>query len=313
MSVTASVSRAQPITVVLAADSMFSKQLAVVIASISESSNRDHRVFVLHDDYERSLMSQISAAAGEAVTLCWLDARSLRLQDAHLPPSLPTAALFRLRIGDLLPEDVERVIYIDADTAVRRPLDELWETNLNGCVLGAVRDSVVPWAAAPKGLPWSEVGVPPETPYFNSGVLVVDMRAWRSQRISEHAVELLTQHRFLYGDQCALNTVLRGAWAPIGPQWNIQGGHLAGDGSLAWVAESRERLAAAIDDPAIVHFNNSGLGRPWESECTHPYRDLWLEYLDRTSWRGWRPRAKPSHAQSIARRTRKAARILLRG
>jgi lipopolysaccharide biosynthesis glycosyltransferase len=313
MSAAASVSRGQPIAVVLAADSVFSKQLAVVIASISESANRDYRVFVLHDGYEPSLMKQISGVAGEAVTLCWLDARSLCLEDAHLPASLPTAALFRLRIGDLLPDDIERVIYIDTDTAVRRPLDELWEANLDGCVLGAVRDPVVPWAAAPKGLPWSVVGVPPETPYFNSGVLVVDMRPWRSQRISEHALGLLAQHRFLYGDQCALNTVLLGRWAPIGPQWNIQAGHLAGDGSLAWVTESRDSLAAAIDDPAIIHFNKSALRRPWDSQCTHPYRDLWLEYLDRTPWKGWRPPAKPSHARNFAKRVRKAGTILIRG
>ena len=203
-----------------------------------------------------------------------MDRRKIqRLDDAQLPAYLPTAALFRLRIGNLLPDEIERVLYIDSDVAVRRPLDELWETDLNGRVLGAVRDPVVPWAAAPAGLPWAELGVSPGTPYFNSGVLVIDTDLWRSQRISETSLQFLARHRFLYGDQCALNAVLGGSWTPIGPQWNLQAGHLASGKSLAWVIESHETLAAAIDDPAIVHFNSSSMRRPWDSQCTHPYRD----------------------------------------
>lgn len=266
MSATASVSPAQPIAVVLAADAAFKKQLAAALAGISKSATRDHQMFVLHDGYDPALIDHISGIAGEGITIRWLDARSSRLDDAQLPPYLPTATLFRLRIGDLLPDEIERVIYIDADVVVRRPLDNLWETNLQGRVLGAVRDPVVPWAAAPAGLPWLEIGVAPDTPYFNAGVLVIDMGLWRSQRLSEHALQFLARHRFLYADQCALNMVLAGSWTSIGPQWNLQGGHLCDEGSLAWVTESRDALASAIDDPAIVQFNTSSLGRPWEHQ-----------------------------------------------
>ncbi len=305
----------RPIVVVLAADSMFTKQLAAAIASITRSATREHQVFVLHDGYEPALIDQISGIAGETISLRWLDARSSTLDDAQLPPYLPTAALFRLRIGNLLPDEIERVLYIDSDVAVRQPLDELWETDLSGCVLGAVRDPVVPWAAAPAGLPWAEIGVAPNTPYFNSGVLVIDAGLWRSQRISENALQLLARHRFLYGDQCALNAVLAGNWTPLGPRWNIQAGHLASGRSLAWVTEPQETLAAAIDDPAIVHFNTSSMRRPWEHQCTHPYRDLWFEYLDLTPWEGWRPPApaEPSRARIFVRRVRRAGAILVRG
>lgn len=306
-------SPAAPITVVIAADSNFEKQLAVAIASISRSATREHQVFVLHDGYEPAQIDEISESAAEGIGLHWLDARSGVLDGAQLPTYLPTAALFRLRIGNLLPDEVERVLYIDADVVVRRPLDELWETNLDDCVLGAVRDAVVPWAAAPAGLPWTEVGVAPDTPYFNSGVLVIDVGTWRSERISEHALRLLSRHRFRYADQCALNTVVAGTWAAVGPQWNLQAGHLAGDGSLAWVTESRDALAIAIQDPSIVHFNStSTFGRPWEHRCVHPYRDLWFELLDTTPWAGWRP-TKPSPARIVTERLRRAGSMLIRG
>ncbi len=308
-------STSSPIVLVLAADATFAKQLGAAIASITRSATREHQVFVLHDAYEPALIEQISGIAGEAISLRWLDARSSTLDGAQLPSYLSTATLFRLRIGSLLPDEIERVLYIDSDSAVRRPLDELWETDLNGCVLGAVRDAVVPWAGAPAGLPWEEVGVAPDSAYFNAGVLVIDVGLWRSQRISEDALRLLALHRFLYADQCALNTVLAGHWTPVGPRWNLQAGHLTSGGSLAWVTESQETLAAAIGDPAIVHFNTSSMGRPWERQCTHPYRDLWFELLDLTPWDGWRPAEppEPSRARSFARRVRRAGAILIGG
>jgi len=85
------------------------------------------------------------------------------------------------------------VIYIDTDVAVRQPLDDLWEMNLHGHTVAAVRDPVVPWAGAPLGLPWSELGVPPDSPCFNSGVLVIETERWRSERIAERALDLLVR------------------------------------------------------------------------------------------------------------------------
>ncbi|MBW3549488.1 MAG: hypothetical protein KY442_01320 [Proteobacteria bacterium] len=49
----------------------------------------------------------------------------------------------RLLLPDLLP-DVERLVYLDADTLTRQPLDPLWDQPLGGQVLGAVRNVVEP-------------------------------------------------------------------------------------------------------------------------------------------------------------------------
>ena len=44
--------------------------------------------------------------------------------------------LARLLMARFLPNDLHRVLYLDADVIVRRPLDDLWTMDLNGCVLG---------------------------------------------------------------------------------------------------------------------------------------------------------------------------------
>jgi lipopolysaccharide biosynthesis glycosyltransferase len=311
------VSVSEPIMVALAADHSFAKQLAVVIAGIATTATREHQIFVFHDGYEQRLQDQITAIEAPRLTFHWLDARSELFDAAQLPSYLTTATLFRLRIGELLPDSVERVIYIDTDTAIRGPLDELWETELEEQVVAAVRDPVIPWAAAPNALAWSRLGVPADCPYFNAGVLVIATALWRSQRIAERALDLMEERSLRHGDQCALNVILAGAWVQLAPQWNLQAGHLAGDNTLAWVVEPRGALSDAIADPVVVHFNHSDLGRPWELGCTHPYKQLWFDQLELTSWRDWRPTLPepPSRSQRarVTRRLRRAASTLIKG
>src|SRR5437879_10029010 len=109
-----------PITVVLAADSRYSKQLAVTVASISRAAaGRDHRIFILHDGYDPGAREPIRQVAADELELCWIDARWGPLERVHRPDHLSPATLFRLRIEELMPEELDRVIYLDTDVIVR--------------------------------------------------------------------------------------------------------------------------------------------------------------------------------------------------
>jgi hypothetical protein len=97
--------------------------------------------------------------------------------------------------------------------------------------------------------------------------------------------------------------------------WALVCGHIEPRGSLAWLTEGVEVLTEAIEHPAVVHFTRgASLGRPWESRCTHPYRERWFEALDRTSWAGWRPQPPDTRLPArVARRLRRTTRTLLHG
>jgi lipopolysaccharide biosynthesis glycosyltransferase len=303
-----------PVTIALAADATFCRQLAVVISGISRwASDLPHRIFVFHDGYDATLREVVAESATDGVELRWIDARSVQLDSAildHYPPS----TLFRLRMEDLMPAEVERLIYLDADTLVRAPLTELWKCELGGALVGAVRDAGVPWVASPRCLDWRQFGLPPDMPYFNAGMLVIPLDRWRARRVSERALGLLSRHAFLYADQCSLNITIAGDWRPLEPRWNLQAAHIAADSSFAWVTEPTDLLDEARRDPALIHFNGDTYGwrRPWESRCTHPLRELWYEELDRTAWAGWRPK-EPNRVDVLARRVKRAGRVIVRG
>jgi lipopolysaccharide biosynthesis glycosyltransferase len=309
------------ITIAMAADRGFAMQLAVTMASLRATQGEAIHVYVLHDRIDQDLRRQVERGASPA-QVTWLQVETDRIDGIALPTYLTQASLFRLLLPSMLPDDVDRLVYLDADVLVRAPLDDLWGIDLDGAPVAAVRDAVVPWAGSPGALPWRELGLEPRSPYFNAGVLLVDLDAWREEDVTGRALRGMNGARFRHGDQCGLNNALAGGIQQLDATWNLQAGHLLADASSAWLVEETAVLERAIADPAVVHFNTSILGRPWESSCSHPFRDAWFETLSTTSWAGWQPslgRELLDHLtagglpQRLVRRLQVAGQALLHG
>ncbi|MEI6239037.1 MAG: glycosyltransferase family 8 protein [Planctomycetia bacterium] len=295
--------------IVTTADRSFRLPLAVMFASLTRTMRADSlRVTVLTDSLEAS---DVVAIAGDLETQCVHVPPNL-VAGAHLPGYLKAPTLYRLLLGDLMPGNVDRVIYVDADTIIRRDITDLWEENLAGHSTAAVMDPVIPWAACPDGLPWQELSLPPDAAYFNAGMMVIDLGRWRRERIGQKALAFLRTHRLPHADQGGLNAALSGQWKRLEPSWNLQAGHLLTARSLTHVVETPEALDEARRTPAIVHFNNSPFGRPWEGGCVHPFKDEWLSRVDETPLCGWRP---PAHAPRVPFlvRLRRAAALVIKG
>lgn len=291
--------------IAIAADANFEKQLSALLVSLHQTQDKVERILVLQ--------SGIDAGGRNRATQCmpshveWISVTPEDFGHIKLPPYLPVTTVFRLLLPYLLPADVDRVIYLDADIVVRRSLDALWATDLGTDSTGAVRDALVPCVGCPGGLPWQQFGLDPRQRYFNAGVLLIDVSRWRDEGIGKSALEILSQHRFPYGDQCALNIVLEDKVRALEPTWNMQSGHFLPAQSLAWTVENEAELRASMLDPHIVHFNTSPLGRPWLSSCSHPFREEWFTALDASAWRDWRPRRWAELRAKLHNRSGRAA------
>ena len=165
-------------------------------------------------------------------------------------------AWYRVLLPELLP-DVDRVIHLDGDVLVLGSLCELAETELHGAPFAAVTDPLYPWMRPS----WERLGLPLGTPYLNTGVLLLDLRALRE----DDAVGRLLAYGAAHPDnpwpeQDAFAALFRGQWMPLHPRWNVQtilrelpDRHLPWDRST--IREARRR-------PVIEHF--SGPFKPWD-------------------------------------------------
>jgi lipopolysaccharide biosynthesis glycosyltransferase len=212
--------------------------------------------------------------------------RGLRVE----PGRISLATYYRLLLARVLSPETSRALYLDCDLLVLGDLARLFALDLGGHLLLAVRDAGVPrfgahpWPGALGAGPFS-----PETPYFNAGVLLVDLERWRRERVAERALEHLARHRreVRFWDQDGLNAVLAGGFGELDPRWNqLPQLH-------AWRAWREnpygpERCQAALADPWIVHFASAK--KPWHFGDAHPERARFFAALDRTAFAGWRPR-----------------------
>lgn len=173
----------------------------------------------------------------------------------------PREAAVPVLLGEVLPDDLDRVVFLDADVLVLDDPRELWTVDLEERPLGAVVDPAIPCCGGPRGVrDWRRRGIPADAPYFNAGVMAISLRAWRERAVGERALEYLAERRprgsFLH--QEALNAALWDAWLPLDRRWNLVS-------SLV----GRPYGAPAPVAPGIVHF--AGRCKPWRSRLAGPF------------------------------------------
>lgn len=181
----------------------------------------------------------------------------------------PTSAVARLYMDFHVPGEITRLLYLDADTVVAAPLDELFTLDMRGHMIGAVEDYLMAFPAK-IGRRMAAIGMAGNGRYFNSGVLLIDWARIGEHNIIRQARDLFAadSNRYDCPDQDALNVVVDGDWLPLHPRWNCQTG-----------------IMPFISDPAILHF--TGKRKPWHDRVRWPHRAMRSFYrnaLAQTPW-----------------------------
>ncbi|MDI5920883.1 glycosyltransferase family 8 protein [Halomonas sp. LR5S13] len=264
--------------VVLSADESYARYGAVVMASVIANANDPGNLHFfmltpgLHEETRQSLRASVEGS-GVAIDIIDVDAHELQGLKAG---RFGVAALLPLLMHRYLPAGCERVIYLDCDVLVLSDLAELWSMPLEGHAAAAAMDLCNPVSRLTRESP---------DDYFNSGVMLVDMAAWRSRRVGERALACLEEkgNDFRYPDQDALNRVLAGDWYRLEPEWNCQPtAYAAVEKRYAHLVPYLPALEVAIRHPRIVHF--IGAVKPWHAKCVHPLQEDFIAYSRHTPW-----------------------------
>lgn len=174
-------------------------------------------------------------------------------------PSLSKAAALRLLLDSFLPQ-LEKVLYLDSDLFVTDSLLPIWRTELGDTLVAAVEDGLI--RPGRGGAPYLRK-VRLSGPYFNSGVLLIDLAKWKDHSIGERAIAELRSDPIRCGflDQDALNILLEGQWTRLADNWNlVLSSHPLASrwhDFFSWKGEPPEK--------GIYHF--TGAGKPWSTLC----------------------------------------------
>ena len=194
------------------------------------------------------------------------------------------SAYARLLAPRLLHGKTDRFLYLDSDTLIVDRLDELFRMDLADKAFAIGYDCI-------RREYKQMIGLPSEKPYFNSGVLLVDVESWIRHRCSERIFQYMETVRsdFLFADQDYFSLVLSEDAAPLHPRFNFLTHFLlfTEHRSIlraflipcsAWAPKSDYEWA--LKHPSIYHFLGNTLGRPWFKESQNPLRPLYLKVAE---------------------------------
>ena len=176
---------------------------------------------------------------------------------------------YRLLAQELLPQSVDRILYLDADLIVRKSLQEFYQQDFEGKLLVACNRRKA-GQIEPKRL--EQLTLPPDAIYFNAGVLLYNLKEQREQLDSSVYREYLTLFSkwLTYQDQDVLNAVFYGLTKYADYRfYNVFDFDILNE-------EKRER---ALRRSVIFHYN--GRGKPWNVNYWGRMADVFWEYAEK--------------------------------
>lgn len=186
----------------------------------------------------------------------------------------------RLWVEQFFDENTDRVLYLDCDIVVLGSLAPLWRIDLGDALLAAVD---IPGST--QGV--THLGMRAEKGYFNSGVLLIDLKKWREKRALEsvlHYVKTYPERMCYTLDQDALNACFYDRTKRLDYIWNVTWSFFQSSIEVPLSAAEIQRVRRQA---RILHFNTSV--KPWSYFCDHPLKGEYEKYLRMTEWRDFIP------------------------
>jgi lipopolysaccharide biosynthesis glycosyltransferase len=195
-----------------------------------------------------------------------LHVRGMRDASSAIKGAKNVATYHRIYAGQLLPPEVCRILYLDADLLVRTSIAELWSVDLANYYLAA--------SAMTSAVKNPDFAAKFGGRYFNAGVMLINLDRWRLDNISGECERVLVERSgdIIFMDQCLLNFTCR-PWLEIGINYNFT--YSVGERWAKQLGLSRREFRAIAKHPSIIHF--VGPKKPWRKDPAS-LNELELEY-----------------------------------
>lgn len=198
--------------------------------------------------------------------------------------NLTQATYYRLFLSEILPDNINKVLFLDGDLIVRHSLLSLWDTNITAVALAGVSDVLSGWEISER------LGYPSQLGYINAGVLLINLEYWRSHVVLSQFMDCIAQlgDKLFFHDQDVLNYVFRERKMMLPIKYNLISYFL-----YDYRQDQRDRhgqqMKVALQDPVIVHFIAET--KPWQRNVNtphmpHPFAAEFKSYQDQTKWKG---------------------------
>ena len=259
------------IDVVFSIDNNYVQHCAVLIASILKNNRSEYRYRFhildggISDINKKKLesMKYIQKYSVEYYDMSEFDFSFLPLNRSWIS----VATYYRLMLTKILPETIDKVLYLDCDVVVDGNLSEFWETDISDVYAGVIEDESSVRNSVKLGL----------NNYFNAGVLLLNLQKLREFDFQTAWTNYYKENESIIDlqDQDILNGVFNGNVKWLQLKYNANAIIFSKDKTLHFYTD--KDIKNAKKNRIIIHY--TGKYKPWSKQCYHPLRKLYFKYL----------------------------------
>lgn len=256
----------------------YSKFTGTAMLSIFENTASNVTVHILHDNTlstdNRDKFIYLAGQYGQLVKFYNVEMlcadkikKIIELIPAAKSAYSSIATFYRFFIPQLLKPNIDKVIYLDSDLVVNLDVKEIWQIELGDKILGVVPE-IFNRNDVQKAFPLVSDGLISPENYFNAGVLLMNLKALRSEKDAIiNAIKFTSQNsryqKFM--DQDILNFCFSTRAVKLSNIFN----------RFTIYARKDHELTLG---KKIYHFAGAGL----TMDMNDPFNRLWMSYFIRT-------------------------------
>lgn len=215
----------KPVPIFFACNDKYVPYLDVAIISLIDhaSSDREYRITVLKTDISERNQEILKKHETSNVSIEFYDVQEMLEPVKHKLPDVfyySLAAYYRFFIETAFPQ-YDKAIYLDCDVVLLNDIAKLYDTDVNGYLVGAVYEQNTDRSPEFTNYVEEIIGIPYYT-YFNSGVMVMNLAEFRKNKVRDKFLWMLNKYHFdsLAPDQEYLNVICHGKVKYLPTGWN---------------------------------------------------------------------------------------------
>lgn len=253
-----------------ATDDNYLPFLAVTLQSLWENSSHDYdyKIYVLHSGVRKEFEEKIMHFSKDGFIISFVDVTEPLKKISsllHLRDYYTNTTYFRVFIAEMFPE-YDKALYLDCDTVILGDISALYGYDLgDNLIAGAPCEGVNSYEVYREYVRTVD-GLDPDY-FFNAGVILMNLKAFREENFYGQFAELLGMYKFtLIQDEDYLNVLCQDRVLRLPRAWNKTP---VGKDLLP-----REELR-------IVHYLMTW--KPWRYDDI-PYGEYFWEYAKQTEF-----------------------------
>lgn len=260
----------EKINILFCCDTNYAMPLTVCITSIFENNkDEDIDIYILYSslsNIQKNKLSLLSQTYNQTINLIPVA--------EHYFSTAPVLrwskeTYYRLLIHELLPDNLDRILYLDCDIIVNKSLHELFSFDFQEFYLSALQEKT-------SLMQRERLNLESSGKYFQAGVLLFDIQKTKRilsyQKSSEIIMNLGDKLQVV--DQDVLNVMFDGKIKPLHKIFNNC--EITNFNGNNWNRLLNKLNKKELEDTVIFHY---ATGKPWNNLYSGSCEDIWYKYL----------------------------------